>query len=610
MTTKAKADRLITNISISNIIADPNQPRRFFDESELSHLAESIKQYGVTSPILVRPIEGGTKYMIVFGERRYRARQLAGLEKIPCMVRELNDDDAFELQITENLQRHDPHPMEEAAAFLKMKSRYSFAEMVERIGRSKQYVAKRLLLNDLLPDFQEMFFKGILDMKEALCLAKVSKESQEVILEERCEGWKTNSRFSLNNVDWWVRDYEHDLTKAQFDIEDTSLVVASGACATCVHNSANKLTLFLEDKTNICNNGVCYSMKTENAFRRKLEDAVKNPDVVLIDIAYSHDSKDEQRLKMAEELGVSVLTEKSFDRIFDYGEDKKPVFDTEYIEDNIGSKPNLEEYLAEQKEDSPNWEYNAEVFEAECKVGFKELEQKYEEDLKELEKEFNSDVAKWEANQKKYAEDKANGHVKRGFVVAGYSSGEIVYIRLKSSAVSDASAGGTSQAIIDIKLREERAQELDGEKIWEQVRKYTTEDPEEKFKSGGDLTSIEYNAVGVALYECLGWSKKSQFMEEVLGMDMYKDSKKDIAARLLNLSSSERHILVRMLVKQNLYKSGSGHDNSISNIAGFTVAKEYYPEQVDETMATIEEKANKRSARVHERIEAMNKSND
>ena len=103
-------------IEISRIIPDPDQPRRFFDETALQELTESVKVNGVIQPIMLRP-NGDVGYMVVCGERRYRASIAAGLTELPAVVRAFPHEQALELQLIENLQRKDVHPMEEAVAF-------------------------------------------------------------------------------------------------------------------------------------------------------------------------------------------------------------------------------------------------------------------------------------------------------------------------------------------------------------------------------------------------------------------------------------------------------------------------------------------------------------
>ena len=122
----------LRNIKVSEISADPNQPRRHFDEASLAELSESVKQHGVLQPIVVTPKGGG--YVIVAGERRWRAASMAGLDKIPALVRTLSDQHRLELSLIENLQRSDLNVLETATAYLKLRDQFNLT--LEEIGRS------------------------------------------------------------------------------------------------------------------------------------------------------------------------------------------------------------------------------------------------------------------------------------------------------------------------------------------------------------------------------------------------------------------------------------------------------------------------------------------
>lgn len=124
----------LRNIKIAQIVADPDQPRRYFDEIALDELASSISVHGILQPIVVTPRSGG--YQIVAGERRYRAAQKAGLDKIPALVRTLNDQHKLELSLIENIQRRDLNVLETATAYLKLRDQFNMTldEIGQRVG--------------------------------------------------------------------------------------------------------------------------------------------------------------------------------------------------------------------------------------------------------------------------------------------------------------------------------------------------------------------------------------------------------------------------------------------------------------------------------------------
>ncbi len=124
----------LRNIKLSEIEADPDQPRRIFDEVSLDELAHSIKAHGILQPIVVTPHRGG--YMIVAGERRFRAARQAGLDKIPALVRTLSNQHKLELSLIENLQRRDLNVLETATAYLKLRDQFNLTldEIGQRVG--------------------------------------------------------------------------------------------------------------------------------------------------------------------------------------------------------------------------------------------------------------------------------------------------------------------------------------------------------------------------------------------------------------------------------------------------------------------------------------------
>ncbi len=133
----AKQDERISdlrNIKLSEIVADPDQPRRNFDEVSLQELSASIREHGILQPIVVTPHKGG--FMIVAGERRFRAAERAGLDRIPALVRTLTNQHKLELSLIENLQRRDLNPIETATAYLKLRDQFNLTleQIGERVG--------------------------------------------------------------------------------------------------------------------------------------------------------------------------------------------------------------------------------------------------------------------------------------------------------------------------------------------------------------------------------------------------------------------------------------------------------------------------------------------
>ena len=156
------------SLPIDLVGRNAQQPRKHFDESDLTDLSNSIKTHGVLQPILVRPIAGG-RYEIVAGERRWRAAQRAGLHTIPAVVREFNDVEVLEVAIIENVQRTDLNPIEEAQGFQALIDRFGRTQedIAEAVGKSRPHIANMLRLLKLPDDLQEMVRDGRLSSGHA-----------------------------------------------------------------------------------------------------------------------------------------------------------------------------------------------------------------------------------------------------------------------------------------------------------------------------------------------------------------------------------------------------------------------------------------------------------
>ena len=150
----------IVELELDKIFPNPDQPRNTFDEDKLTDLAESITEHGVLQPIIVTP--RNDKYMIIAGERRFRASGRAGLKTIPALVRELDDEKIMELALIENVQRDDLSPIEEARAYdvLQTKFGYTQERLAKRMGKSRSAIANSTRLLALPEDVQQMVQDG------------------------------------------------------------------------------------------------------------------------------------------------------------------------------------------------------------------------------------------------------------------------------------------------------------------------------------------------------------------------------------------------------------------------------------------------------------------
>jgi ParB/RepB/Spo0J family partition protein len=255
----------ITTIALDNLHESPFNPRKIFDDTALRELATDIKSVGrVLQPLLVRPriFAGGLArrgdgqrdpddtqdgFEIVFGHRRYRAAALAGMADVPCMVRAITDDEARRAQISENLQRTDIHPIEEAEGYQALIDHdgQTADSIAEQFGKSRSHVYGRLKLLQACPEIRKACLAGEVGAEVALLVARLRTDK----LQEKALGYiRADHRAKLDDGgkasfrtirDLLVEKFTLDLKGAMFDVADEQLLPLAGSCVTCPKRSAN-----------------------------------------------------------------------------------------------------------------------------------------------------------------------------------------------------------------------------------------------------------------------------------------------------------------------------------------------------------------------------------
>jgi len=166
---------IVSDLPTASILANPYQPRKDFSETDLKQLAESISQQGLLQPLLVTPSSDpdDDTYILIAGERRLRAAKLAGLENVPCTIRQATRADMLELALVENLQREDLNPIERAAGYREFMSRLSLTqtEAAQRLAQPRTTLANHLRLLDLCDELQQMLAEGMLTFGHGKALA-------------------------------------------------------------------------------------------------------------------------------------------------------------------------------------------------------------------------------------------------------------------------------------------------------------------------------------------------------------------------------------------------------------------------------------------------------
>ena len=221
-----------SEVDLDSIVPGPMQPRTYFDEASLESLAESIRSHGVVQPLLVRRRDGG--YELVAGERRWRAAKIAGLTRVPVIVKEVPDESLLEIALIENIQREDLNPIEEAQAYKKLIETVGLTQeaLASRVGRDRSYITNYLRLLRLPEDLQQLVREGRLSTGHARTLLALSHPDlqrriarqiidrglsvrvTENIVQKMADGKSTKSAPAPRAVDPNVRAAETKLRRA------------------------------------------------------------------------------------------------------------------------------------------------------------------------------------------------------------------------------------------------------------------------------------------------------------------------------------------------------------------------------------------------------------
>lgn len=170
----------VSTLDLKRIVPQANQPRKNFEKESLAELVNSIREHGVLQPVLVRP--KGDDYEIIAGERRWRAAQLAGLSYLPALVKDIEDIEAAEISLVENLQREDLSAIEEAKAFRNLIEQFHYTQeqIALRVGKSRAYIANTIRLLNLSPEIVEMIDKKKISAGHARALLSFKTSREQI----------------------------------------------------------------------------------------------------------------------------------------------------------------------------------------------------------------------------------------------------------------------------------------------------------------------------------------------------------------------------------------------------------------------------------------------
>lgn len=229
-----------TEVELSRIEPNRDQPRKYFDQEALEELARSIAEHGVIQPLVVRPF-GKDHYQLIVGERRWRACQQLGMVKVPVIIREWDEKTVAEVALIENIQRENLNPIEEALAFRSLMDDHQMTQeqMAKRVGKSRSYIANSLRLLTLPASLQEMVSMGRLTAGHAKVIVSVADvaEQEKLALQGADENWsvrRMEEEVRLRNQQIFERGSDTVIEKADTGKEgdDQSVTLDGGAPVT------------------------------------------------------------------------------------------------------------------------------------------------------------------------------------------------------------------------------------------------------------------------------------------------------------------------------------------------------------------------------------------
>lgn len=341
------AERNIVSVALANIQPSNYNPRKHFDETSLAELAESIRQQGVLQPIGVRPLADTDRFEIVFGERRYRASLMAELGEIPAIVLNVSDETAEEMAVTENLQRKDVTPIEEANAYQKLieSGRHDVQSLAVQFGKNESYIRTRLKFVSLIPEIALLLEQEELTISVASEICRYGEDIQREVydkhLKEDAVYYNSWRGMKASDVAKKIeQQYTTDLSRYSFD---------KTLCLSCPHNT-NNLMLFCEGGCGNCANRSCLAeMNTSYLTEKAVQLMEQYPAVSLCHQEYNYN-----------EAVIECLT------AMGYEVERLKTYATAYPEQP--EAPDTEDYDTTEEYEEANKEYEQDLndYKVEC----------------------------------------------------------------------------------------------------------------------------------------------------------------------------------------------------------------------------------------------------
>ncbi|WP_437397545.1 ParB/RepB/Spo0J family partition protein [Flagellimonas lutimaris] len=551
----------IQMLEIDSIFPDPTQPRKTFDEQSLHHLAQSIAEHGVLQPITVRKSDDG--YIIVMGERRFRASRLAGLTTIPAMVRNYVDTKVLEVQIIENLQRKDVEPTEEAEAIQFLLERYEPNEIAKRLGRSENYIRQRIKLAGLIEGFRAYVRNGEMTISLGVAVALFEPGEQQLMLES-LEG-----EYQGHRIKRMIESRTFDLTKACFDVTDKTLVPKAGACVVCPFNAANQGNLFGEGKM-VCTRTSCFENKKTKTFMQLLKRVKKEGLKLVPNISkyWVDEERNQWVLAQMEKEGLTSRLTNELDIL------KEPVVPTmEAIKEEHRHYEYTEEELTEFLDEA------LESFAEEKNVWDNALDHGFEKGIL-----LETDTYLTQPVFVKVREETDGG-----------SSGAKSLEKRKMSECTP------EEQIIKINAREMRKKQIENNNQFKEVVDIIRETDYIDRKK--PLTTDEMVAISISLFENnIGFYSQREHFKDFFGDDSRLSHEELVARFKENFKKETFHRLLRFLLTRQVHLGESNHTNDLTNRSFYIAMQSFYKDKISGIEDAYAESRQKREARIKERV--------
>ena len=534
----------IVSVALADLQPSNYNPRKNFDEKSLAELADSIRQQGVLQAIGVRPI-AENHFEIVFGERRYRASQIAGLEEIPAVILDISGETAEEMAVTENLQRKDVTPIEEANAYQKLieSSRHDVQSLAVQFGKNESYIRTRLKFVSLIPEIAQLLEQDELTISVATEICRYGEDIQHDIYEKHLkEGVLYNSWRGMKasevtkNIE---RSYTTDLKRYFFD---------KTVCLSCPHNTNNMMLFCEEGSCGNCANRKCLEeMNASYLAEKAVQLMEQRPFALLCRDFYGCNEK------VVEQLVASGFeVEKLSVRPADYPEEPEA--------------PDMEDY-----------ENNEEYAEA-----YKE----YEKELSEYKEECEDVNRRSEAGEITL------------YVTIGHNDISLCYVE---NAEVQAVAGEAKDTVVSpiekLEKQDKRNKEIAQEKTVEDTKKQILEVDMTETKFGTDEDRMIY-------FFMLPFLRREHF--EAMGIEAketyYYLKDEDKMNIIANLTTKQKAIIRRDFLISN-FKNASGSNATASLLLDF--AKKHMPDQLADIQNGHNEVYEKRHLRIEEKIAVL-----